>query len=215
MMSKTHISLLLCSSLVFAGCSQEIPVRSVQEFLDNPSFLEAAMVRCSQNRDETRYDAECVNARQAVALVEAREERARRDHLESESQSKRDALRRTQRAAAEARRRTAEQDKLREEKAYLALFGESPPEPVATDERKLEANVPGAVISSSQDPAPTRSQPLVDDSPEVIFDDPVRESTESMRASDGGNAPVVNNEAEPDLDAVRDELRRRQDGATD
>jgi hypothetical protein len=214
-MSKTHISLLLCGFLAIVGCSQEQPVRTVQEFLDNPSFLEAAMVRCSLNRDQTRYDAECVNARQAVSLVEAREERAQRDQLEAESESKRDALRRTQRAAAEARRRSAEQNKLREEAEYLALFGESPQEPGDANEPDLEANVPGAVISSAPQPAPTRSQDSVDDTPEVIFDEPVRDSAVSMPASDGANAPLASNEAEPDLNAVRDELQRRQDAETD
>jgi len=77
------------------GCSPEPPPRSVQEFVDNPILLEAAMVRCAQNRAETRYDAECVNARQAVSLVEAREERARREALEAQSARKREALRRT------------------------------------------------------------------------------------------------------------------------
>ena len=65
------------------------------------------MVLCAQNRVESRYDAECVNARQAVSLVEAREERARREALEAQSALKREALRRTQEAAAEARRRSA------------------------------------------------------------------------------------------------------------
>jgi hypothetical protein len=110
-MHKTCASLLLCSALIVQGCgpNQAAP-RSVQEYLDNPQFLEAAVVRCSQNRSESRYDADCVNARQAVSVIEAREERARRDQLEAESESKRDALRRTQRAAAEARRRALEDE---------------------------------------------------------------------------------------------------------
>ena len=210
-MNKTTAAMLLCSSALLVSCAKEQPARSVQEFLDNPQFLEAAVVRCSQNRSESRYDAECVNARQAVSLIEAREERERRDLLEAQSESKRDALRRTQQAAAAARRRAAEQEQLRKEAEYLAQFGEVPPPPSKSGDTELEANVPGAVIV----PAPVTSQqtrPAADKAtPEVIFDEPVRDTEASVAATDGGNAPVVQKPAETDLDAVRDELRRRQE----
>jgi hypothetical protein len=211
-MNKTFILMLLCSSLFVLACSEERPARSVREFLDNPQFLEAAVVRCAQNRAESRYDAECINARQAVSLIEAREERSRRDRLEAQSKSKRDALRRTQRAAASARQQAAERERLREEAEYLAQFGVVPPPAVEPDLRQLEANSPGAVIPSpeqtEQSPAPQISQ----DRP-VVFDEPVRENSDSVPASDGGNAPVVTSEPEPetDLTSVRDELRRRQE----
>ena len=214
-MNKTILPMLLCSSLFVLGCSEERPARSVQEFMDSPQFLEAAVVRCSQNREESRYEAECVNARQAVSLIEARGERARRDRLEAESQAKRDALRRTQRAAAAARKHAVENARLREEAEYLAQFGVVP-EPVAESGLpQLEANSPGAVIPS---PEQTKQSSAVVESeyPPVVFDEPVRAYNDSVPASDGGNAPVMNSQPEPetDLNSVRDELRRRQEEST-
>lgn len=210
-MRTTTLTLLICGGPLIVGCGQEQPVRSVQEFLDQPQFLEAAVVRCSQNRSESKYDAECINARQAVALIEAREERARRDQLEAESERKRDALRRTQRAAAEARRRAAEQEQLRREAEYLAQFGEIPPSPEQSGGTDLGANVPGAVIPGADANAETGAAYTVQDEPPVIFEETVREGESAIPAHDGGNAPLVEQSQEPDLDAVREELRRRQD----
>ena len=85
-MNKTILPMLLCGSLFVVACSEERPARSVMSFLDNPQFLEAAVVRCSQNRDESRYEMECINARQAVSLIEARDERARRDRFHTDYQ---------------------------------------------------------------------------------------------------------------------------------
>ena len=173
--------------------------RSVRDFLDNPIVLEAAVVRCAQNRSESRYDAECVNARQAVSIIEAKEERARRDAFEAQSSKKRDALRRTQQAAAEARRRAAEAERMRKEAEYLAQFGELPPAPsgeAALDE--AAANAPGMII------------PKVSDDPDVTS---VPEN--SLPASDGGNAPVADPGPTSDLDAIRDELRKRKQESGD
>ena len=211
-MNKTILPMLLCSCLFVAACSDDRPARSVSEFLDNPQFLEAAVVRCAQNRSESRYEAECVNARQAVSLIETREERARRDRLEEESKVKRDALRRTQRAAAAARQQVSDNARLREEAEYLAQFGAVPPPLEDPDLRQLEANSPGAVLPR---PVQTKQTPAVVDAEEqsVIFDEPVRAYNDSVPASDGGNAPVMKSEPEPetDLNSVRDELRRRQE----
>jgi hypothetical protein len=211
-MNKILLPILLCSSLFVLACSEERPPRTVTEFLDNPQFLEASVVRCAQNRTESRYDAECINARQAVSMIEAGDERARRDRLEAQSKSKRDALRRTQRAAASARQQAAERERLREEAEYLAQFGAVPPPVVEPDLRQLEANSPGAVIPS---PEQTEQSPALEISQDraVVFDEPVREYSDSVPASDGGNAPAVTSEPEPetDLTSVRDELRRRQE----
>ncbi len=211
-MNKTILPMLLCSCLFVVACSDDRPARSVSEFLDNPQFLEAAVVRCAQNRSESRYEAECVNARQAVSLIETREERARRDRLEEESKVKRDALRRTQRAAAAARQQVSDNARLREEAEYLAQFGAVPPPLEDPDLRQLEANSPGAVLPR---PVQTKQTPAVVDAEEqsVIFDEPVRAYNDSVPASDGGNAPAMKSEPEPetDLNSVRDELRRRQE----
>ena len=212
-MNMKILPVLLCSSLFIGACSEERPARTVQEFLDNPQFLEAAVVRCSVNRAESRYDSECINARQAIDVVEARDERARRDRLEAESESKRDALRRTQRAASAARREAAERERLREEAAYLAQFGEELPPETVSDMPELEANTPGAL---RQNVEPTVQPAVVTTSgePEVVFDEPVRAYSDSIPASDGGNAPAMNNDpgstTDTDLTSIRDELKRRR-----
>ena len=186
-MTKTILPMLFCSMWLSAGCSDEPEPRSVREYLDNPQFLEATVVRCAQNRSQTRYDVECVNARQAVSVIEAREERSRRDKLESQSKSKRDALRRTQVAASEARHRAAEMIRLQEEAEYLAQFGELPlPRNDATG-NDMDANVPGAAIATVDG---RRSG----DSPPVVFDEPDRRIDDSIPGSDGGNAPTAQTE---------------------
>jgi len=187
-----RLPLMLCGFALVTGCAEEPKPRSVTEFLENPIVLEAAVVRCAQNRTESRYNAECVNARQAVSIIEAKEERARRDAFEAESDKKREALRRTQQAAAEARRRATEADRLRKEAEYLAQFGELPPPPdgeAVVDE--AEANAPTMVI------------------PDAGADEVMPPPTNPVSASDGGNAPVATADPVSDLDAVRDELRRR------
>lgn len=214
--SKKLLPMLLCSSLLVSACGEsERPARSVQEFIDNPQFLEAAVVRCSVNRAESRYDTECVNARQAVSVIEAKEERARRDKLEAESQAKRDALRRTQRAAAAARREAAERARRREEAEYLAQFGEALPPDDESGLPELDANTPGAVIPAPVEPEETYLDDAMDGSA-VIFEEPVQRNS----AAAVNNQPVVNNEPvansapESDLDSIRDELKRRQEEAS-
>ena len=189
---KNCLSIVLCGFALVTGCAEEPKPRSVTEFLENPIVLEAAVVRCAQNRTESRYDAECVNARQAISIIEAKEERARRDAFEAESDKKRRALRRTQQAAAEARRRATEAERLRKEAEYLAQFGELPPPPdgeITTDE--AAANAPIMVI------------------PEADADELMPPPAESAAASDGGNAPVATADPVSDLDTIRDELRKR------
>lgn len=184
-----------------AGCAKEPQPRSVSEFLDNPILLEAAMVRCSQDRSGTRYDAECVNARQAVDRIQAKEEAAARAALEARSESKRNALRRTQAAAAEARRRAAEAQRQREESDYLAQFGVLPPDEMTTAEPVVEGNLPIAQVPEAGGETAT----------EGTYVDP-------STATDGGNAPASQAEPESpatDLESIRDELRRRNEEGGD
>ena len=197
-MKRTRISLFLCGFALIAACSEEPRPRTVTEFLDNPLTLEAAVVRCSVNREESRYDAECVNARQAVTILEAKEERARRDAFEAQSERKREALRRTQEAAAVARRRSAEQSRLRSEAEYLAQFGELPPSSEVEAAGEVgSANAPTSVIpQSTETDQMKQSFPGVADAP---------------AATDGGNAPVAEAGPESDLEAIREELRKRNE----
>jgi len=155
------------------------------------------MVRCSQDRAKTRYDAECINARQAVARVQAKEEAAEKAALEARSERKRSALRRTQEAAREARRRAAEAQRLREEAEYLAQFGVAPPGTEAANDPLADGNVPVAVVpEATEEPDTADAQPAID----------------------GGNAPVVDSAPEPpasDLESIREELRRRNEDGGD
>jgi len=186
-----------------AGCAKEAPPRSVTEFVEDKLLLEAALVRCSQNRNESRYDAECVNAREAVKLIEAKQEAERRAELELQSQRKREAIRRTQQAAAEARRRAAEAERLRNELEYQAQFGVAPP--------TGEGDLPDGAMLGNE---PTAVVP-------VAVPDEVASSEPAVTLPADDNVPVVETPpAEPesapaDLEAIRDELRRRQDGAGD
>ena len=187
-----------------AGCDEERPPRSASEFIENPIMLEAAIVRCSRDRTATRYDAECVNARQAIRTIEAEKEAARRVEHDARSESKRQALRRAQEAAAQARRRAVESEKLREEAEYLAQFGVPlPVEDRETAEDVHIGNTPLAVVPESSEPEPLSSR-----------------SGDVIRATDGGNAPVSvetpeEDDSKSDLASIRDELQRRNDDGGD
>ncbi|MDH3303761.1 MAG: EexN family lipoprotein [Gammaproteobacteria bacterium] len=193
-----RLTLLLCGILMLAGCEKEPPARTVTEFVENPILLEAAMVRCSQDRAKSRYDAECINARQAVARIQAQEEAAEKAALEARSEQKRKALRRTQAAAAEARRRAAEAQRLREETEYLAQFGVEPAGEVEASNPLAEGNLPVAVVPEEQEVAGA--------------------AAEIESAADGDDAPVLDAASEPavsDLESIREELRRRSEEVED
>jgi hypothetical protein len=150
-MTKCLAALLICAAVLLAGCTKEPRPRSIDEFLDNPIVLEAALVRCAENRKQSRYDAECMNARQANSIVEARDERVRSKHLEAESEAKRRALRETQEAAAEAQRLAAEEERRQREAEYLAQFGElAPAEETTVESDSSAANAPAAVLAGPE-----------------------------------------------------------------
>jgi hypothetical protein len=197
-------TLIIFGVALLAACAEEPVPRSTSEFLEKPIMLEAAMVRCSKDRTATRYDAECINARKAVKLIEAKEESARRADLDAQSESKRQALRRTQEAASQARRRAAENERLRKEAEYLAQFGVAlPPEEMSLDEEPDVGNSPLAVI-----PEGVSNQTLSSGPGDVL------------PATDGGNAPgsaaVPEEDPKSELESIRDELQRRnEDGSGD
>ena len=157
------------------------------------------MVRCQQDRQASRYDQECINARAAVQRIQAKEEATRRAELEARSERKRAALRRTQQAAAEARRRAEEAERLRKEAEYLAQFGVLPPTDDGGQSETLpEGNLPMAVIP----------EPDIEDEVDSAYGD-------AVLPTDGGNAPsseeTPEEEAAGDLESIREELRRRND----
>ena len=128
--------------------------------------------------------------------MEAKDDAATKKELEAQSQRKRDALRQTQRAAAEARRRATEAKRRREEAEYLAQFGELPPDAVEVPDNTT-GNMPLAVI------------------PEPERDDFSVNSDVGTLPTIGSNAPTAElapaEDSATDLDAIRDELRRRND----
>ena len=199
-----HLTLLLCGISLLAACGkEEPPPRSVTEFVENPILLEAAMVRCAQDRAKYRYDGECVNARAAVDRIQAKEEAAAKAALEVRSERKRAALRRTQEAAKEARRRAAEAQRKREEAEYLAQFGVLPSDDTTTtaEEPLVEGNVPIAAIPEAAETAAPDGESAYES-----------EVEESAPVTEGGNAPIMQIEADAsadDLESIRDELRRR------
>jgi len=171
-----HLTALIAGIGILAGCAEkEPPARSVTEFVENPILLEAAVVRCARNRSESRYDTECINAREAVNIIQAKEEELRSTELEARSERKRQALRRTQQAAAEARRRAEEAERLRKEAEYLAQFGVLPPaeDEQDTAETLPEGNLPIAVV------------------PESDANMQTEDYGEILPPTDGGNAPVA------------------------
>ncbi len=171
------------------------------------------MVRCAQDRSKTKYDPECVNARQAVARIQAKEEAEAKAAFEARSESKRAALRRTQAAAAEARRRAEEARRKREEAEYLAQFGVLPPTTNGNETPLEEGNLPMAVVPEAQPESQPDSQSEIvyeDTRPEIAYDEAPQTEVENVTPS----------QPEPDADAtdlgsIRDELRRRnEDGGS-
>lgn len=185
-MNTFSLSMLLFGLVFLAACAKEPPPISVGEFMENPRLLEATMVRCGQNRSQMKYEVECVNARDAVNRLEAREKKAKREELEAMSERKRQALRRTQQAAAEARRRALD----RENAEFLGVAeGQAGTEfadevGVATDPKAVaEGNAPGVEISPPE--------------PENVENRDLQFEQETTGGSD--------------IESIREELKRRQD----
>lgn len=173
---------IICGGIaLLAGCTEEPPPRSVSEFLENRILLEATMVRCGANRNMSKYEAECVNAREAINRIAVEEEKARREEVEAQFERKRRSLRRTQEAAAEARRRAAEARRRREEAEYLGVF---------------ENNLPGTESGSVTLPDPNNPQTIIE--PGDAAPAPAEDAQQPGQVGQ-------------DLETIRQELRRRQE----
>ena len=190
-MTTLRLNSCLSGLVLLAACAKEPPPISVAEFLDNPRLLEAAMVRCGQNRSETKYLAECVNVRDAVNRLEVGEKQAQREELEAQSERKRQALRRTQAAAAEARRRAQEEQQRREQAEFLGLTDVMPDDSSLADDLGSTAGV--AVTPDGNAPGVQISPP----EPESIED-----TVEFMEPE---------SEVGGDIESIREELKRRQE----
>ena len=190
-MKNTTSSLLLLGVLSLWGCSDEVPPPSVDTFMNDSVLLDATMVRCSANRAQTKYEPECVNAREAINRLARAAEADRRAVLEAQSERKRRALRRTQEAASAARRRAEEAQRAREEAEYLAQFGPAPAtaEPAAAGSGTTES-VPATVPAETGVAAPAGAPAA-----------PAGDASGAAELSDGKS-----------LEEIREELRRRQEG---
>ena len=180
----------LLASFLLACAQEEKPPISVGQFMADPILLEATVVRCAHDRSATKYDAECVNAREAGNRLASNDREDRRKDLEAQSARKRQALRRTQQAATEARRRAAEARRQREADEYLGIY-EAMPNSDATAQ-DLNSGVVKTQQAQRADLLPG-NQPGVSVSPNI-----------DKVPDDSLQVPPT------DIDSVREELRRRQ-----
>lgn len=192
-MKTLHLNFWFSGLLLLAACAKEQPAISVSEFMENPRLLEAAMVRCGQNRAEMKYEVDCVNARDAINRLEVAAKQAKREELEAQSERKRQALRRTQEAAAEARRRALEAQKRREEAEYLGVFDGVTPNSTGIAENPE--------ITPDEGTGPEGNMPGVDIAPPEPQPEDIVEFAE----------PEPNTGAASDLESIREELKRRQE----
>ncbi len=187
-MTTTRL-ITVCGMLgLLAGCAEEPVPRSVDDFLANRILLEATMVRCGENRNASKYDVECVNAREAINRLAAEDDRARRENLQAQFERKRRSLRRTQEAAAEARRRATEARRRREEAEYLGIYDENMPP--STD-------IGGTALAGSE---------AGSNNPQATI-----EPTDIEQELAGN--PEQAGEVGQDLEAIREDLKRRQENS--
>jgi hypothetical protein len=138
---------LLC---LIAGCEEPQPT-SFAEFMEDEFARDGTLVRCNEDRDATLDDIECANARRAAAAIALREERARREALEIESERRIAELRaevERERAAAALAHQRAE---AAARAAYDAQWEGGDATPVGVDGQPLEA---GQAIDANSRPEP-------------------------------------------------------------
>lgn len=186
-MKRQRISVFaVIVSGVLAACAEEPTPPTIMEFMENPVLLDATLVRCGQNRAETRYDGECINARDAVDRLAVAAELVRREELKAQSERKQAALRRAREEAAAAQQRVLELERLREEAEYLSQFS-APPEPL--DAAVTEGAAVDVAVEDADMP-PGDAEPLAAGPAE-----PPAESKPDLEKSD--------------LETVRQELQQR------
>ena len=196
---------------MIAACAKELPPPSVDELLANRVLLDAMMSKCVNDRSRMKYEPECVNAREAANIIARAEEAERRKRLEAQSERKRAALRRAQEAAEEARRRAEEAARRRREEEYLGLF-----EPVAGNGDDSEAAAAPEQMTAQEYPLETGE--ATDASAESVAPTVTEEDFEPGEAAVAADEEAVidatgDDEAQ-DLGAIREELRRRNDGVS-
>ena len=195
-MKYLALTISVSTVCLLAACSKEpLPVLSVSDFLEDPILLEATIVLCAQDRSNTKYEAECVNAREAASRVSVIDQEARRQEQEAQFERKRKALRRTQNAAAEARRRALAAQRQREEDEYLGVFEAVPG--VEKDPAAGSVAVADPPSGESEVGIEGSNQPGMSISPA------------EAQAPEPADLPPSADAA--DIDSIREELKRRQD----
>jgi hypothetical protein len=192
MMNVFRLTIAVFVASLLSACAKEVPPPiTVGQFMADPILLEATVVRCAHDRSATKYDVECVNAREAGNRMASSDRDQRRKALEAQSARKRQALRRTQEAATEARRRATDAQRQREEDEYLGVYEVVPGDGSAPQD--LDGGVVNTQPAQRADLLPgnqpgTTMSPKVEDVP-----------------GDSATAPAT------DIESVREELRRRQE----
>lgn len=152
-MTIERLTILVCAFGLLAACTEEPPPPTIAEFMENPVLLDATIVQCGRHRSETRYDPECVNARDAADRLAVAAEEARREELKAQSERKQEAVRRAQEAVAEASRRAREAEQQQQTAAYLNQFGVVPADAGASPETTATP------ASETETPAAPAEQP--------------------------------------------------------
>jgi hypothetical protein len=143
MISRSKTAWQRCASLaavgtlfLLGGCEEPQPI-SFAEFMDDPIAREGTLARCNEHRDATEADIECANARRAAAAIALREERARREALELESERKLAALREQVERERAATREAQLLAEAAARAAYDAQWESRNAEPVGVDGQPL------------------------------------------------------------------------------
>lgn len=154
---RAELAAAICLlALVPVACSKPSP-RSFGEFMQDRVLMEGVLARCNQQRDETRDDIECANARRAAMAIALEQERAEREQLARESEQKIRALR----AELDRRVRAAREAQAAKETDPLKVpWNERTAEPGAPAGASSAAPGGSAPVAESPAPALPTTDPL-------------------------------------------------------
>ncbi|MEM7278205.1 MAG: EexN family lipoprotein [Pseudomonadota bacterium] len=198
---RQKITPIQCSlallAMALSACAPEPEPRSVDDFLKDPIGLDATLERCNQRRGVSKDDVECQNARSANKRLGAIELENRRAEAEAESQRKLEVIRRRNQAQAEAARRAQEEAAMREQEAYEAQFNDA-----ELDSEPAPSNYESYEPHSSEPP----------DSP-ADYETPPPAPVTPNPEPEPVNEELPETSAPGDMDALREELKRRSEQA--
>lgn len=118
-----HLSILVGTACLVAACGgPPPPARTVAEFMQDPTLLQGAMIRCEQQRNSGTRDPECANALAAADRLATEDEARRAGERAAEFERQREQ----RRAEEEQRRRAAEQAAPRFDPYSAPVGGDAP-----------------------------------------------------------------------------------------